>query len=130
MHPNPHYPPHSYPNIATTLSSNTQSLQAEMPNAMARLKNFHVEIRNEELREYKRKIREEVLRSQQVDELIELVPADRSSACQWAQQLAETYAKTYKYSLPPHKAVEIFKLAEKFPSRQTLELLEVIVLRA
>lgn len=55
---------------------------------MSRLKSMHVEIRNRELRDYKRKMRDEVLRSQQMDEMLELVPADSDSANLWAQELA------------------------------------------
>jgi hypothetical protein len=44
--------------------------------------------------------------------------------------LGREYGKTEKYVLCMDKAVEVFKLVEKFPSKETLELLEVVTLRA
>ncbi len=55
---------------------------------------------------------------------------DSESAREWARELGKEYGKTEKYVLCMDKAVEVFKLVEKFPSKETLQLLEVVTLRA
>jgi hypothetical protein len=44
--------------------------------------------------------------------------------------LLKVYGQTLQYKLTIDKAVDLFKLVEKFPNKCTLQLFELVVMRA
>lgn len=94
------------------------------------MQQFRVSIRDKQLSSYINGIRQEMLRSNTIEDLLQQVPRDGQGANCWAAELYHAYAQTRRYSLSIEHIIDIFKLVERFPNRNTLLLFEVVIIRA
>jgi hypothetical protein len=82
------------------------------------------------VRELKQRWRLKLIRANRIEELLSELPRSAGESVEWCAQFMEMYREAESHSLSADEVVSIFWLAEKHINRFTLELLELVVMRA